>query len=116
MMNNADKYKKLVERIIKFRDERDWAQFHDPKNLAISLSLEATEVLELYHWTKDNELKPERADKIHSELADVFYCLILLSEHYNIDLVEALERKMDRNEKKYPVEKAKGTSAKYDEL
>ncbi len=110
------RFEELKARIQKFCDDRDWSQFHDPKNLAISLNLEASEVLELYQWTKDNQLKPERAGKINEELADVFYWLIMLSNHYKIDLLEALQKKMDENETKYPVEKAKGNSAKYNEL
>ncbi|MDA8596898.1 nucleotide pyrophosphohydrolase, partial [Candidatus Pacebacteria bacterium] len=110
------RYKELVARIQKFCDDRDWSQFHDPKNLAISLQLEAAEVLELFQWTKDNQAKPERAENMADELADVMYWLIMLANHYNIDLTEALDRKMDKNETKYPVEKAKGTSAKYTEL
>lgn len=115
-MDSSEKYQNLVARIKKFCEDRDWSQFHDPKNLAISLNLEASEVLELYQWTKDNQLKPERAAKINEELADVMYWLIMLSNHYKIDLVDALDKKMDQNEEKYPVEKAKGTSAKYNEL
>lgn len=115
-MNDSTKYSELVQRIKKFCDDRDWSQFHDPKNLAISLQLEASEVLELFQWTKDNEAKPERAKKMPDELADVLYWLIMLSNHYNIDLTEALNKKMDKNEAKYPIEKAKGKSAKYTEL
>lgn len=115
-MNGSEKFEALVTRIKKFSEDRDWSQFHDPKNLAISLNLEAAEVLELYQWTKDNQLKPERAGKINEELADVMYWLILLSNHYGIDLVEVLDKKMDQNEAKYPVEKAKGKSDKYTEL
>jgi NTP pyrophosphatase (non-canonical NTP hydrolase) len=115
-MENEIKIKNLIERIKKFSEDRNWSQFHDPKNLAISLSLEASEVLELYQWTKDNQLKPERAVKIDEELADVFYWLIMLSNHYNIDLIQALNKKMDQNEEKYPAEKAKGKSDKYTEL
>lgn len=115
-MENQEKFLVLKDRIKKFCQDRDWSQFHDPKNLAISLNLEASEVLELYQWTKDNQLKPERAGKISEELADVFYWLIMLANHYNIDLVEALDKKMDQNELKYPIEKAKGVSSKYSEL
>lgn len=115
-MNDSEKYKNIRARIKTFCDDRDWSQFHDPKNLAISLNLEASEVLELFQWTKDNQLKPDRAGKISEELADVFYWLIMLSNHYDIDLVEALDKKMDENEAKYPVEKAKGKSNKYNEL
>jgi NTP pyrophosphatase (non-canonical NTP hydrolase) len=106
----------LAERIKKFSADRDWSQFHDPKNLAISLQLEASEVLELFQWTKDNQVNEGKEEQIKDELADVFYWLIMLSSHYGIDLVSALDKKMDKNEEKYPIEKAKGTSAKYTEL
>ncbi len=111
-----EKFTNLAKRINKFSEDRDWGQFHDPKNLAISLQLEATEVLELFQWTKDNQIKPGKEGEISKELADVFYWLILLSNHYNVDLVKALDEKMDENEKKYPIEKAKGKSDKYTEL
>ena len=116
LMTNVNKFQYLKERIKKFCEERDWSQFHDPKNLAISLNLEAAEVLELFQWTKDNEINPKKLEELPGELADVFYWLIMLAEHYNIDLLEALDQKMDINEKKYPVEKAKGNSSKYTEL
>jgi NTP pyrophosphatase (non-canonical NTP hydrolase) len=109
-------FEQLTERIKKFCLDRDWSQFHDPKNLAISLQLEVSEVLELFQWTKDNQAKPDKDDDMKDELADVLYWLIMLSNHYNIDLVSALDKKMDKNEKKYPVEKAKGSSTKYTEL
>lgn len=112
---NAD-FSGLVKRISKFCAERNWSQFHDPKNLAISLQLEASEVLELFQWTKDNQAKDGKEEDMKDELADVFYWVIMLSNHYNIDLVSALNRKMDKNELKYPIEKAKGTSTKYPEL
>ena len=115
-MTSINKFQHLKERIKKFCEERDWSQFHDPKNLAISLNLEAAEVLELFQWTKDNEINPKKLEELPGELADVFYWLIMLAEHYNIDLLEALDQKMDINEKKYPVEKAKGKSDKYTEL
>jgi NTP pyrophosphatase (non-canonical NTP hydrolase) len=106
----------LIDAIVKFRDERDWAQFHDPKNMAISLQLEASEVLELFQWTKDNQAKDGKTENIADELADVFYWLLLLAEHYGIDLEKALKEKMKKNEAKYPVDKAKGNSAKYTDL
>lgn len=115
-MEDSTRYKKLVGRIQKFSDDRDWSQFHDPKNLAISLQLEASEVLELFQWTKDNQMKEGRDEDMADELADVFYWLIMLSNHYDIDLLKALDKKMDKNEEKYPVEKAKGKSDKYTEL
>ena len=115
-MKDSTRYKELVARIQKFSDDRDWSQFHDPKNLAISLQLEASEVLELFQWTKDNKMKPGKDEDMADELADVLYWLIMLSNHYKIDLTEALHKKMDKNEAKYPVEKAKGKADKYTEL
>lgn len=115
-MTDKIRFQKLVERINKFSNDRDWAQFHDPKNLAVSLQLESAEVLELFQWTKDNDINPKKVEDLPDELADVFYWLIKLANHYNIDLVEALDKKMDKNESKYPVEKAKGSSDKYTEL
>ena len=115
-MSNLKGYPKLNDRIREFCEKRDWSQFHDPKNLAISLQLEASEVLELFQWTKDNQVKPNKEGEIADELSDVFYWLIMLANHYNVDLVNALNKKMDKNEEKYPVEKSKGSSAKYSEL
>jgi len=116
MKNKKDRFDKIKQKIAKFCKDRDWNKFHDPKNLAISLNLEAAEVLELFQWTLDNKINPKKEDEIAGELADVFYWLIMLANHYNIDLVEALDKKMDINEKKYPVKKAKGVSDKYTEL
>lgn len=113
---NDDRYPALIARIKKFCKDRDWTQFHDPKNLAISLQLEASEVLELFQWTKDNQAKPGKGEDMADELADVFYWLIMLANHYDIDLTDALDKKMDKNEAKYPIEKAKGRSDKYTEL
>ncbi len=111
-----NKIQRLADIMVAFNEARDWKQFHDPKNLAVSLNLEASEVLELFQWTQDNQLNPERSDKIGEELADVFYWLIMLAKHYDIDLIEALENKMAINEKKYPIEKAKGSAKKYTEF
>ena len=106
----------MREKINVFIESRDWKQFHDPKNLAISLQLEASEVLELFQWTKDNQIKAGKGKEVADELADVFYWLLLLANHYNIDLVQALDKKMDQNEKKYPIEKSKGKADKYTDL
>lgn len=114
-MNQGD-YEAVVVRIRAFCEARDWSQFHDPKNLAVSLQLEASEVLELFLWTKDNQIKSGKEEMIADELADVFYGLIMLSNHYKIDLISALNAKMDKNEAKYPVEKAKGVATKYTEF
>jgi NTP pyrophosphatase (non-canonical NTP hydrolase) len=112
----SQSFEALNERIKKFCLNRDWSQFHDPKNLAISLQLEASEVLELFQWTKNNQAKDGKEEDMKDELADVLYWVIMLSNHYDIDLVSALDKKMDKNEAKYPIEKAKGSSAKYLEL
>ncbi len=106
----------LSARIKTFCQDRDWSQFHDPKNLALSLQLEASEVLELFQWTKDNQINPEKIKELPDELADALYWVIMLANHYDIDLKRALEDKMDQNEVKYPIDKAKGKSAKYTNL
>jgi NTP pyrophosphatase (non-canonical NTP hydrolase) len=112
-MNN---FNEITKSIKAFCEERDWSKFHDPKNLALSLNLESMEVLELFQWTKDNEINPDKLDELPDELADVLYWLIMLSNHYEIDLIESLKKKMEKNREKYPVEKAKGKSDKYTEL
>ncbi len=105
-----------VHDIKKFCEEREWSKFHDPKNLALSLSLEAAEVLELFQWTKDNEIKDSKRDEIGDELSDVLYWVIMLANYYDVDLLGSLDKKMIKNAQKYPVEKAKGKSDKYNEL
>lgn len=105
--------KKILKDILAFRKERDWEQFHLPKNLAISLVLEANEVLELFQWTKDNNLPENSKQDLKEELADTYYWLLLLAHEYNIDLEKALEEKMKKNAKKYPVLLAKGNATKY---
>jgi len=108
--------KDLTNKIKKFRDERDWKQFHLPKNLAISLMLEASEVVELFQWTKDNKLPKERLQDLKDELGDTYGYLLLIANEFNIDLGKALEEKIKKNEEKYPVEKSKGKSTKYNKL
>ena len=80
------------------------------------MQLEASEVLELFQWTQDNNIRKEKVGELAGELADVYYWLLMLAERHKINLIEALEKKMDLNEKKYPIDKAKGNSAKYTEL
>ncbi len=109
----------LTERLIKFRDERDWKQFHNPKDVALSLVLEAGEVMEHFQWKNLQQMEDyvkTHVEEIGDELADVFYWVLLLSHDLNIDIKEALERKMKKNEAKYSVEKSKGNSKKYTEL
>ena len=101
---------------MKFQSDRDWKQFHSPKNLAISLNLEAAEVLELFQWTKDNNLPPEKKEQLAEELADTYYYLILLAHETDIDIEQAFEKKMQLNAERYPVSKSKGSSKKYNQL
>jgi NTP pyrophosphatase (non-canonical NTP hydrolase) len=110
---------KLTKLITKFRDERDWKQFHNPKDMALSLVLEAAEVMEHFQWKNEAEVEnyiTANRDKIGEELADVFYWILLISHDLKIDLKDALERKMVISNKKYPVEKARGSHKKYTEL
>lgn len=105
----------LIELLVQFRDERDWGQFHDSKNLALALSIEAAELNELYLWKKESE--SEKIDKIRlkEELADVFAYALMLAEKNNLSVVEIVKEKIVKNGKKYPVEKSKGSSKKYKE-
>lgn len=108
--------KTLVNKILQFRDNRDWRQFHTVKNLASSLSIEAAEVLEVFQWKLDREPTSDEKAKLEEELADVFYYLLLLAHESDIDLEQALLKKLEVNERKYPVEKSRGKSTKYTEL
>ena len=107
---------KAIKIIKEFIKQRDWEQFHDPKNLAVSLNLESSEVLELFQWTKDNEINKNKVTNLKDELADVYYWLLLLADYYDIDIEDALEEKIKKNEKKYPIDKSKGSSEKYSEF
>jgi NTP pyrophosphatase (non-canonical NTP hydrolase) len=111
--------KNLTERIIAFRNARDWKQFHNPKDVALSLVLEAGEVMEHFQWKNKEEMEKYVIDKkedISDELADVLYWVLLMSHDLNIDVLDALEKKIKKNEDKYPVEKAKGNHTKYTNL
>ena len=106
-------FKAITEKLIAFRDERDWAQFHNPKDLALALNIEAGELLEEFLWKNAEEANVE---KVKEELADVLAYAFLIAEKYNFNVVDIVMAKMKENEKKYPVNKAKGTSKKYNEL
>jgi NTP pyrophosphatase (non-canonical NTP hydrolase) len=109
----------LVTKIRKFRDERDWKQFHNHKDVALSLVLEAAEVLEHFQWKKPEEVEAHaRAckDEIADELADVAMYLFELADNLGIDLPQAIDAKLAKNAAKYPVEKSKGKHTKYDKL
>ena len=115
----SDSTEKNTARVAKFRDDRDWKQFHNPKDMAISLSLEASEVLEHFQWKDPAEVEryiESNREDVAEELADVYYWVLLMCEQLGINLGEALDRKLDKNEVKYPVDKAKGNHKKYSEL
>ena len=105
--------KKITDAIIKFRDERDWEQFHNSKDLALAISIEASELLELFLWKGNEEADPE---KLKEELADVLTFCFLLAEKHGLDIQEIIELKISQNADKYPVEKSKGPAKKYSEL
>lgn len=105
--------KQLQEKLLQFRDERDWEQFHNPKDLAIALSAEAGELLEVFLWKAAEDANPER---VKEELADVFTFALLLAEKYQFDVAQIVSEKIDANNRKYPVDKSKGTAKKYNEL
>ena len=111
-----EKYNKVIEELIKFRDERDWQQFHDSKNLALAISIEAAELNEVFLWKKDNEVENVNPDKIKEELADILAFSFLLAEKHNFDIFQIVLEKVKKNGEKYPVDKAKGTAKKYNEL
>lgn len=105
-----------IRRVLRFRDERDWLQFHTPKDLAISLSLEAAELLEVFQWSGTDLYCEEKREKIREELADVLSYCILMADVCGMDLDEIMNEKVSKNEEKYPVEKARGRADKYTEL
>ena len=103
----------VISKLKKFRDERDWKQFHNPKDLALAISIESSELLEAFLWKS-----PEEADveKVKEELADVFAYALLLAESYELDVKQIVLDKIEENHKKYPVDKARGIAKKYTEL
>ena len=103
----------ITKQLIKFRNERDWEQFHNSKDLAIALNIEAGELLETFLWKSDQDADKE---KVKEELADVFAYAFLIAEKYKFNIEEIVLEKIQKNGEKYPVEKAKGTSKKYNEL
>lgn len=110
---NHDSLLTIRDRLRRFNNERDWEQFHDAKNLALSISIEAAELNECFLWKC-----AEEADKakVEEELADVFLCAIMLADKYSIDIKDICLKKIEKNAQKYPVEKAKGKAKKYNEL
>jgi len=105
--------KQITEELIKFRNERDWEQFHNPKDLALAINIESSELLEEFLWKNHEDAKIE---KVKEELADVFAYAFLLAEKYDFNVKEIVLEKIKKNGVKYPVEKAKGTATKYKNL
>jgi len=104
----------VLQQLIQFRDDRDWEQFHTPKDLALALSIEASELNELFLW-KGREDKVDE-DRLKEELADIVSFVLYLAHHYDLDLATIVKEKIEKNALKYPVEKSKGTATKYTEL
>lgn len=114
-----DTIERLTAEILKFREDRNWKQFHNPKDLAISLVLEATELLEHFQWKTSEEVLSQSDDQnsaLGDELADVLYWVLLISHDLGIDIEQAFFKKMEKNAQKYPVDKAKDSNRKYTEL
>jgi NTP pyrophosphatase (non-canonical NTP hydrolase) len=105
--------KHIISELIKFRNERDWEQFHNSKDLALAISIEAAELNELFLWKKAEDVN---VGKLKEELADIFAYAFLLAEKYNLNVEEIVLQKIKQNAEKYPVDKARGNATKYDEL
>lgn len=103
----------IIEALLKFRNERDWEQFHNPKDLALAINVEAGELLELFLWKNADEANKE---KVKEELADIFAYAFLLAEKYKLDIKDIVLEKIKKNGEKYPVDKSKGNAKKYNEL
>jgi NTP pyrophosphatase (non-canonical NTP hydrolase) len=116
---NSDSLADLIRAAVAFRDQRDWAQFHSPKELAISLAVESAELIQLMQWFKGEELDRvirEKHDHLKDELADVLFSVLLLANELKVDLGQAFLDKLEKTAAKYPVEKSKGSPKKYTEL
>ncbi len=117
-LKSIDSIDQLRARVNQFVEARDWAQFHSPKNLAMAMIVEAGEVVEHFQWMTEDEsrqLDDAQKEQVGHELSDTFVYLLRIAEVCGIDLIEAANKKIDLNAKKYPVEKAKGSNAKYTE-
>lgn len=109
-------FEKLQQKALAFRDDRDWSQFHNPKDLALSISLEAAELLECFQWSGNDLVVAKKKDQMVEELSDIFNYCLLMADALNIDILEATSAKIEKNNLKYPSDISKGTSAKYTEL
>lgn len=112
----SDSIKELQDKIVEFRDARNWKQFHNPKDMAISICLEASELLEIFQWSGSDVSADKKIDKVREELADVIIYSCLMANDLGLDISEIVKAKLDENNRKYPVEKAFGNSKKYTDL
>lgn len=108
--------KKIINEITNFRDDRNWSQFHNPKDLAISISIEASELLELFQWNSSKETVENNLQDLQDELADIMIYCTLMGDKLDIDLDKAVEHKLEKNKEKYPVKKSYNSKEKYDKL
>ena len=114
-----NRYDSVLGEIRKFRDARDWMQFHHPKDMAAGIAIEAAELMELFLWKTEQEqtqIVEAKREQIEEELADIGMFLLELADNLNVDLLAAIEAKIEKNAEKYPVEKSKGRSTKYTDL
>ncbi len=119
-MNNETSLNQLIYSIKKFCEDRDWDQYHNPKDLAIGIITEASELLEKFRFKSNEEMKimletPEKRKAIGEELSDILYFVLRFAQKYNFDLAKEFDRKMIINERKYPIEKCRGSNKKYSE-
>lgn len=112
-MSQSNDIEELTDALLKFRDERDWAQFHNAKDLALALNIEAAELLEVFLWKNSDQAN---IDSVKEELADVFTFAFLLAEKYDLNVKRIVLEKLEKNALKYPVEKSKGSAKKYTEF
>jgi NTP pyrophosphatase (non-canonical NTP hydrolase) len=110
-----NEFKQLTDQILKFRDERNWKKFHNPKDLALSLNLEASELLETFQWKSSEEAVEKNLSNMKDEIADILIYTLLFANETGIDLGKAVEQKIQKNIKKYPVDHAYGSNSKYSE-
>ena len=120
-MDGEATIQELKNKVKKFCEDRDWNKYHNAKDLAIGIITESSELLEYFRFKSEKEIEeifnsPEKKEKISEEVVDILYFLLRLAQKYNIDLATSLDKKMDKNKKKYPINKAKGSNKKYTEL
>ena len=112
----SDSIKELQKKVVEFRDSRNWRQYHNPKDLAISISLEAAELLEIFQWSGSDVSADNKLNKVREELADVLIYCYLMANDLKLNISEIVTSKLELNNRKYPVEKAFGCSKKYTDL